>query len=50
MTPAAKFFEFGKWLRSGDHTKIGVFVEIQKSAKIKTKCKISGHPLPGDAP
>src|SRR2546422_11506272 len=27
----------------GDHTKIGAFVEIQKSAKIGRNCKISSH-------
>jgi acetyltransferase-like isoleucine patch superfamily enzyme len=27
----------------GDDTKIGAFVEIQKNAKIGTKCKISSH-------
>ena len=27
----------------GDHTKIGVFVEIQKNAKVGKNCKISSH-------
>jgi acetyltransferase-like isoleucine patch superfamily enzyme len=27
----------------GDYTKIGAFVEIQKNAKIGTRCKISSH-------
>jgi UDP-2-acetamido-3-amino-2,3-dideoxy-glucuronate N-acetyltransferase len=27
----------------GDHTKIGTFVEIQKGARIGSKCKISSH-------
>ncbi|MFB3887066.1 MAG: acyltransferase [Thermodesulfobacteriota bacterium] len=27
----------------GDHTKIGVFVEVQKNAKIGKNCKISSH-------
>ena len=27
----------------GDHTKIGVFVEVQKGAKIGKHCKISSH-------
>jgi acetyltransferase-like isoleucine patch superfamily enzyme len=27
----------------GDYTKVGAFVEIQKNAKVGTKCKISSH-------
>src|ERR1043166_7080205 len=27
----------------GDHVKIGTFVEIQKGAKIGSRCKISSH-------
>ena len=27
----------------GDHTKIGVFVEVQKNARIGKRCKISSH-------
>ncbi len=27
----------------GDHTKIGVFVEVQKNARIGRHCKISSH-------
>jgi acetyltransferase-like isoleucine patch superfamily enzyme len=27
----------------GDHTKIGVFVEVQKNAKVGKNCKISSH-------
>ncbi len=27
----------------GDHTKIGAFVEIQKNAKVGSRCKISSH-------
>lgn len=27
----------------GDHTKLGTFVEIQKNAKVGSRCKISSH-------